>query len=323
MIIILYVDDITLLGNSLDQINKIKAALSKRYDMNDLGETRTFLGLRIRRNRKQRTIMIDQSRYIGEVLDRFGMSDCNPARTPLPSGIILEKNKGLADEKFRSHYQQLIGSLMYAMIGTRPDIAYAVTRLAQFSSNPSQDHLKAAKHVLRYLRQTQFFTICYDGNDTDTLWGYSDSDWGEDRDDRKSTSGYVFYLAGALIGWVSRKQPIVALSSTEAEYIAMSESAKQIKWYTQLFRELGFNHSPVTLYANNRGAKDLAQKAIIGRRSKHIDIKFHNVRDMVEEKSIVIICIPSEENVADALTKALGLPKFSPLVDKMGFTDEA
>jgi len=179
LILILYIDDITILGSSLAKVIHLKSYLMKSFDMTDLGETRSYLGLHITHDRSLKLLEIDQQSYIQDVLLRFGHLDSNPARTPLPSAIHLIKNENTASSSFRMQYQQLIGSLLYAMIVSRPDISYAVSRLAQYSANPSPSHLNAAQHVLKYLKGTSSMRLRYDGSSNSGLYGFSDSDWAE------------------------------------------------------------------------------------------------------------------------------------------------
>ena len=184
-IIILYVDDITLLGTSLDGIERTKKQLSERYEMTDMGEIKSYLGMRIMRDRENHCIEVDQSGYIIDIIKRFNMSDANPHNTPLPSGadVHLVKYPGQASPSDIKHYQSLIGSLLYIQIGTRPDIAFAVSRLAQYAANPSPQHLKLAQYVLSYLAGTKDMCIKYNGATGEGLHGYSDSSLGDQMDD--------------------------------------------------------------------------------------------------------------------------------------------
>src|SRR6266404_1438524 len=201
LIVILYVDDITILGASLEAVKRLKADLAKRYEMSDLGEIESYLGVRITRDRPNRCLQIDQAGYMCDVIDRFGMADANPNKTPLPAGadVLLVKYDGEASSSDVKHYQSLIGSLLYVQIGTCPDISFAVSRLAQYSANPSPQHLCLAQYVLSYLLGTMDACLCYDGVNGDGLHGYSDSSMGDHTDDRHSTSGYVFLLGNGAI----------------------------------------------------------------------------------------------------------------------------
>ena len=306
IIIILYVDDITILGDTIAQMTSLKATLSTRYEMTDLGEIDSYLGVKITRDRSIKRLDIDQSRYVLEVLSRFGLADANPTRTPLPAGAEahLVKHTGEATPREIKHFQQIIGSLLYVQIGTRPDISFAVSRLAQYASNPSSQHLRLAKYVLSYLKSTADYKLRYDGAGGDGLFGYSDSSYGDQTDDFHSTSGYVFLLADAAISWSSRKQKTVAQSTTHAEYMALADAANQAAWYRSFFTEIDYDfRDPILLHGDNKGSIDLALNPVTGRRSKHIPIKFHVVREYVEEGLIDLIRTPTLEMLADGFTK--------------------
>ena len=307
-IIILYVDDITLLGTSHEGIERTKKKLSERYEMTDLGEIQSYLGMRIMHDRGNHRIEVDQSRYIQDVLVRFEMADTNAHSTPLPSGadVHLVKYTGQASSSDIKYYQSLIGSLLYIQIGTRPDIAFAVSRLAQYAANPSSQHLKLAKYVLSYLAGTKDMCIRYDGAEGEGLHGYSDSSLGDQTDDRHSTSGYVFLLGNGAISWSSRKQRTVAQNTTEAEYMAMTDAANQAVWYQSFLGELGYTcDEPIPLHGDNKGAIDLALNPVTGRRSKHIDIRYHAIREYIERGTIVLERTPTAEMLADGFTKPL------------------
>jgi transposase InsO family protein len=308
LIVVLYVDDITIMGSSLEDVKQLKEKLSLRYEMTDLGEIQSYLGMRISRDRSQRRIEVDQSGYIRSILDRFGMADANPHPTPLPAGadVHLVKNTSQATQAEIKHYQSLISSLLYVQIGTRPDISFAVSRLAQYAANPSPQHLRLATYVLSYLLGTADMRICYDGAKGTGLHGYTDSSLGDQTDDRHSTSGYVFLLMNGAISWSSRKQRTVAQNTTEAEYMAMTDAANQAAWYRSFLSELGYSvDDPIPLHGDNKGAIDLALNPVTGRRSKHIDIKHHVIRGYIEKQYISLIRTPTEEMVADGFTKSL------------------
>jgi Reverse transcriptase (RNA-dependent DNA polymerase) len=323
LFIILYVDDITILGASLKAVKRLKADLSKRYEITDLGEIESYLGIRITRDRPRKRLEIDQSGYITDVLDRFGMADANPHNTPLPAGaeVHLVKYTEQASQSEIKNYQSLIGSLLYVQIGTRPDISFAVSRLAQYAVNPSPQHLRLAQYILSYLVGSVDTRICYDGANGDGLHGYSDSSLGDQTDDRHSTSGYVFLLANGATSWSSRKQKTVAQNTTEAEYMAMTDAANQAAWYRGLLKELGYSvDNPIPIHGDNKGAIDLALNPVTGRRSKHIDIKHHVIREYIDNEQISLVRTPTTEMVADGFTKALSRTLLTRHNTSMGLT---
>lgn len=319
-IVILYVDDLLLIGNRPTIIRELKAALSKQYKMTDLGPVSRFLGLRITRNRSLRRIDIDQEEYIQAVLERFEMADAVPTATPLPSGAVLEANPGeVASDHLRVKYQSLIGSLLYAMLGTRPDVAFAVTRLSKFNNNPSSAHFKFAQYICRYLRGTIEFRLRFAGDSNAGLVTYVDSDWAENRDDRHSIAGQVSLMAGAAISWVSRRQPTVAHSSTEAEYMSASDACRQIAWLRNFGIELGDDmEAPTLLCVDNHGAIFLSVNPAHDRRTKHVDIRYHYIREFIEQGRAEVYYVESAENVADILTKNVPLQLVTRFSGRMG-----
>jgi hypothetical protein len=264
---------------------------------------------------------IDQSRYVLEIISRFGLSDANPARTPLPSGadVHLEKYDGEASQADIKLFQQIIGSLLYVQIGTRLDISFAVSRLAQYASNPSPHHIRLAKYMLCYLKGTSDLKLFYDGEHGTGLYGYSDSSWGDDPDDRHSTAAYVFLLANAAISWCSRKQKTAAQSTTEAEYMGLAKAGNQATWYRMFLEEIGYEiRDPIPLHGDNKGSVDLALNPVTGRRSKHIPIKYHAIRGYVEDEQIELIRTPTTVMLANGLTKPFAQIKLKELVSGLG-----
>ena len=240
------------------------------------------------------------------VLNHFGMADCKPARTPLPAGAVLEKSNSdaPATDSFRQTYQSIIGSILYAMLGTRPDISYAVTRLLQYNANPSEVHLGYAKYILRYLHGTKALCLHYDGASSSGLIAYSDSDWAESRDDRHSTSGFVFLMANCAVSWASRRQPTISLSSTEAEYKSASDTCRQMTWLRTFGEELGDDVTrPSPLCLDNQGSIFLAVNPVIDRRTKHIEIRYHYIRECVERGFVDIFYVSTDKQLADVFTK--------------------
>jgi hypothetical protein len=208
-------------------------------------------------------------------------------------------------------YRQIVGKAMYAMVGTRPDIAYAVGMLGRFASKPNTHHLAMAKRLLRYLKGKPDVTIKYPrGEGTATIVGYSDADWGGS-DDRKSTTGYIFTINGAPISWTSKRQPTVALSSTEAEYMALTQAAKEATWLRRLLSDLGHPQENATVInEDNQGAIQLARNPVHHQRTKHIDIQHHYIRERVESGCIQLDYCHTQKQLADILTKPLVYEKF-------------
>lgn len=227
IIIVTYVDDLLLLSNDVNLKNEIKEKLQSTFKMKDLGEASKFLGINISRDRNNDTISIDQTEYIEEILERFNMSECNPAITPLDPNQKLDKEMSPKTQQEvagmeKVPYREALGALMFLNQGTRPDIASAITSLGRFVMNPGKVHWNALKRVFRYLKGTKKYTLTYySSHKNPTLTGYSDADWAENLDTRRFTTGYVFTLQGGAISWSSKRQATVVLSTTEAEYLAI------------------------------------------------------------------------------------------------------
>ena len=209
----------------------------------------------------------------------------------------------------RVPYASAVGSLMYAMVCTRPDIAHAVGTVSRFLSNPGREHWNAVKWILRYLHGTVDMKLCF-GGDKPTLMGYSDSDMAGDIDSRKSTSGYLIKFAGGAVAWQSRLQRCVALSTTEAEFIAITEACKEVLWLKKFLQELGFRQDNYSLFVDSQSAIHLGKNPTFHSRSKHIDVRYHWIRDALDAKLLELKKVHTDDNGADMMTKALPRGKF-------------
>ena len=317
-----YVDDIILAGSNDDRINEVKAALSQKFDIKDLGQLHHFLGMTVKQDKEQRSVWIGQPTYTENLLKKFGMQDSKPVHTPVDASsklLIATEEEECIDQQ---RYQSAIGSLMYLTVSTRPDIAYAVANLAKFSSKPTKEHWTALKRVLRYLKGTVNFGIFYSQNDTEECVGFSDADWAGDVNDRKSTSGYLFQMSGAAVTWRSKKQACVAQSTAEAEYIALSSTAQESIWLRRLTSELGSSpKKPTTIFEDNQSAIAMTKNPQFHGRSKHIDIKYHFIREQVNSGNVTLKYCPTSEMIADMLTKGLSREQYCKLRKKAGIVE--
>lgn len=308
----LYVDDLLIIGPLIDTINKLKKALSHRFKMVDLGPCHYYLGMEITRDRPRRTLWLSQAGYLDKILLDHKMVDANAVATPMETSLrltVAEKDHQ-SPPSFVKQYQSAVGSLMYAMLGTRPDIAFAVSVVSRYASNPTETHWKAVKRIFRYLRGTVNLRLTFRG-DLTALTGYSDADWAGDHDTRRSTSGYVFNVGSGAISWSSKRQATVALSSTESEYMGQTQAVKEAIWLKDMLSQLNFNDVAATIiYCDNQGAMALAKNPQFHARTKHIDIQYHFSREKVSEGKVDLRYIPTAEQVADGLTKALCKDKF-------------
>ena len=310
--LLLYVDDMLVVAKDMFEVKKVKEMLKGEFEMKDLGPAKTILGMEIIRDRKRR---LSQEKYIEKVLERFNMLDAKPVSVPLASHFklsSLDSPKSKEDKEFMSSipYANAVGSIMYAMVCTRPDIAQAVSVVSRYMANPGKAHWQAVKWILRYLRGTSSTCIEY-GRNGDDLIGYVDSDYGGDLDGRKSTSGYVFCLGGSAISWRSALQDVTALSSTEAEYMALTEGFKEAQWLGGFVGELKSGGCVPMVYGDSQSAIHLARNPnSFHRRTKHIDVKYHYIRDTIASGKVVLGKVHTSENPADMLTKPLPVAKF-------------
>jgi hypothetical protein len=310
MFLCLYVDDILI---ALENDAKLKIFLDhllKKYVVKNNGLLNWYLGIEILTEPCES--VLSQRVYVEKLLDRFKMSDSKPAKTPMDANDTRSSD---ASKEIKMNellpptepYRELIGCLMYSMVATRPDIAYAVGYLSRQVSNPTGRHWTQAKRVLRYLKHTKDLglrvTRC---NPEDfKLCAYVDADWGRDPTTGKSTTGCVLYLGNVPILWTSRLQRCVALSSTESEYVALSECVKDVLWVSRLLVDFGIPCIKVPIYEDNAGCIKLAKNPVFHKRTKHINIRYHFVRDQVADGTVELVWLPTADMVADALTKPL------------------
>lgn len=317
MYIILYVDDLLIAGRNLSSINMVKKKLASVFAMTDCGELRHFLGMRINYNRREGTLRLSQESNIAKVLDRFGMSECNPTRTPMEKGLQLPRGGPSAGEPYR----ELLGSLMYIMLCVRPDVCYPVGYLGRFQQDSSTVHWNALKRVVRYLSGTRTLCLEYRRNsDAEALVGYADADWATDLQDRKSVSGFAFKVYGCTVSWSSKKQSTVSLSSSEAEYVALSAAVAEAVWIIGILEDLHVAAKPVTIFEDNHGCICMA-KNLENKRTKHIDVKHHFIRDLVGRGTLNVEPIGTHDQLADLFTKSLEATRFQLLITHLGMSD--
>ena len=316
LIIGVYVDDLIVTGSSLAVIEDFKAKMAREFDMSNLGSLSSYLGIEVKQSKD--FIFLSQTTYVQKVLQHANLGQCNSAITPLEPRVkfLSEEGKSMVSS---TTYRSLIGSLRY-VTHTRPDILFAVGILSRHMENPNQEHYSGVKRVLRYLKGTEKFGLFYRKGDLkEELIGYSDSDFAGDSNDRKSTSGHIFFFGGMAVSWSSQKQSIVALSSCEAEYIAATSATCQAVWLSRLLGELMKDEAmKAKLLVDNQSAITLSKNPVHHNRTKHIDTRYHFVRQCVEEKKIEVEFIRSEDQLADIFTKALGKGKFLEMRDRIG-----
>jgi len=338
MFIALYVDDLLIISSSLPRLVHLKSKLSQLFEMTDMGEAHYILGLKITRDRSERQLSLSQQEYVRRVVERYGMTNCNPASTPLTAGTVLSKDDcpptlPTAPVTINGHtYASVVGAIMYAMLGTRPDLAYSVGCLSRFNSNPGATHVAALKHVLRYLAGTTDYQLVYGTPSTSVahhsdsnqaapfeVFGYCDSDYAACVDERLSVAGWVFMAAGGATSWQSQKQKSVALSTVEAEYMAACAASKEAVWQRAILAQAGVStgHAMLIL-TDNQGAMALAKNPDHHQRSKHIDVRYHYVRQQVAKRTIRLDYIATADQAADQLTKPLSKVQHDRCLAAMG-----
>jgi hypothetical protein len=281
--------------------------------MSDLGPIHWILGIEVTRDREKRTIALSQRMYIDTIIAQFGMQDAKPVATPMAPKQALSKEDcpKPSSEEWREMrqvpFQSGVGSSMWTL-ATRPDVAYAVQMLSQFSSNPGRTHWVANKRLLRYLNGMCNLALILSAPNPDepVIQGWSNADWGADPDECKPITGYAFQLGAGTVTYLLRKQPTQAFSSVESEYMAAGAATQEAMWLRSLLSKLGFaQREPTTIHVDNQGAIALSKNPTHHARVKHIDIRHHFIRDHVRERAVSILWCPMEAQTADVLTKPL------------------
>ncbi len=317
-----FVDDCFVVGGDA-QIKEFKEILMKLFKMHDLGPLNFALGIKFNQL-PDNSIQMSQALYVDKLLDKFGMRDAKIAKTPLAQKNADKPKREEAVEKLKRKiedvkmYQQIVGSLIYLSNSTRPDIAYAVSLLARSMHAPTEQDLIDAKRCLRYCKATRNLALNYNDKNQEMI-AYSDSSYAEEKD-YKSVGGYITLQAGAAITWKSTKQPIIAQSSMEAEYIAMAEAAKEVEWLRKLQAEFRPNQlsKPTTIFEDNQSSIALSKNPIHSNRSKHIAVRYHKIQELVANQIISVEYKPTDQMIADIMTKSLGSILHFRFVECMG-----
>jgi hypothetical protein len=329
-----YVDDLIVTGARAEDIGHFKEEMAARFRMSDLGALSYYLGIEVRQGKD--IISLGQRAYALKLLERAGMAGCKAVATPMEERIKLSR-QSTAAKVDATLYRSIVGGLRW-LTHTRPDIAFAVGYVSRFMEDPREDHWAAVKRLLRYVQGSAELGIVFPkrgglqlsvfseappkGEEGVGLTAFSDADMAGDVDGRRSTSGVLVFLGSSPVAWQSLKQKMVALSTCEAEYVAAATAACQVVWLRRLLGELtGVQAQPPTLKVDNQPAIALAKNPVLHDRSKHIDVKFHFLRDCVDEGQIVIEFVETGRQLADILTKSLGRLRFSELRKMMGMVE--
>lgn len=311
--VLLYVDDLLIFSSDSSLVKELKDALMKTFKMKDLGLVKNYLGININQDLKGGVIKINQINYLKRVLERFNMQESKSVSTPMDPKFKVTNSDSRSDQNLETKCRSLIGCLMYAMIGSRPDICAAISFLSRFQGQPSEVLWDSLKRVLRYINGTLNLNLVYKKSDvSNEITGYCDADWGGDPQDRKSTTGYMFTVYGACVSWATRKQGSVALSSCEAEYVALSQATSEGCWIRSILLDLNVIDSgvPIHMYCDNQSAIKVAKNPENHKRLKHVDIRWHFVRDKVANGILKLSHISGNEQTADIFTKPLNKQLF-------------
>jgi len=305
---LVYVGDGLFLGDDKALVDSKKHACLKHWECHDTGDVTDFLGMKV--NKTASCIMINQKAYLTMVLERFNMHNAKITSTPIPLGYVPQENKEAVNPVNCQKFQSVIGSLLYLMLGTHPDIAFMVIKMSQLSANPSQDHLDKAMYIMHYLVGTQNYHMVYDGNLNEGLIAHTDSDWASDPIKWQSTTGFFASLSSSIVCWQSCLQKTVVLSSTKAKYMALLDTHQQIAWIQSLFQQLGYNLAPTPICGDNQGLIFIRSNLVQEWRTKHIDIQYHYICECIEDGKVSVYFIPGNENLANMFTKNLGTIDF-------------
>lgn len=305
--LLVYVDDILITGSHLSLITDLKQHLHRSFSTKDLGPIHKYLGVQFERNHTGSRM--HQTDYAISILHLFNMQDCTPSYIPLPEGLTLSKDSATPPVD-ASLYRMLVGKLLF-LTKTRPDITHAVSIVSRFMQAPQEAHLHAAKHILRYLRRYPDYGLFFKHGEENLLQGYTDADYGQDIDDRISIGAYVFFLGSSPVSWNSKKQSSTSRSSCESEYRALAQCSCEAIWIRRLLEELKLqDNKPTQIFCDNQSSIKLCYNPVFHEKSKHFEIDYHFTRQKVENNTIKVDFISTQEQPADLLTKSLGRTKF-------------
>ena len=320
MYLLLYVDDMLVAAKNKEAISQLKKELSSKCEMKDLGPAKKILGMEIIRDRPNGALWLSQEEYLNKILISYDMQESKHVTTPLGAHFKMSAatEEDLArDEEFMKFvpYSNAVGSIMYAMIGTRPDLAYPVGIISRYMSQPVKNHWLGVKWVMRYIKGTLDTKLCFKRSANFKIVGYCDADHAADLHKRRSITGLVFTMGGNTISWKSGLQRVVAISTTESEYMALTEVVKEAVWLKGLLKEFGYEQRSVEIFCDSQSAITLSKNNVHHERTKHIDVKYHYIRQVIVNGDVEVTKISTEKNPADIFTKVLPVRKFKTALD--------
>jgi hypothetical protein len=323
-VIIVWVDDLLIATDSkkCTILDELLDNLRAKYKYKQFANPTLFLGLTITRNRERKTLTLSQEAYFKELLEKFGMQNCNAVCTPIEHGKNYTKAGTLSDEEAEfmrdKQYRSLACSLMYPSTITRPDIAFATNTASRYLQNPNREHWQLLQRIMRYVKGTTELCLNYDAK-SQQITGWPDASWGDNLDDRKSTGGYLFFIGNCLVSWASRKQGYVALSTNNAEFGALAEACKEAFYIRGIINEIipSFLPAsrPIQIFEDNEGTISQARNNILNSANRTIALKFHFVREEMQAKRVFLSHVTSQDQLADILTKALPTQTFKNIRD--------
>lgn len=320
--LLLYVDDMLLVSKDMRDVKKLKNQLESSFVMKDLGPARRILGMDIYRNRSKGVLRLSQSEYVKKVVSNFRMEGAKSSLTPMGAhfklSAVKDKDEGIDTEVVP--YLSAVGSIMYAMVGSRPDLAYAVGLVSRFMSRPGEIHWEAVKWLLRYMKGSSEVQLVCTQEKEFKIQGYCDSDYAGDRDRSKSLTGYVFTIGGNVVSWRSCLQPVVALSTTEVEYLALTEAVNEAIWLKGLLEDFGIVHGPVQVWCDSQSAICLSKNVVFHESTKHMRVRHDFIREVVDEGEVEVLKIHTSRNPADILTKVVPVSKFNAAISLLKVT---
>ena len=314
LIVQIYVDDIVFGSTCQEYVDEFVESMTKKFEMSMCGELTYFLGLQIKQI--EHGIFISQSTYAKNLVERFGLKGSKTARTPMGVTDKLSRDEAGEDVDERT-YRGMIGSLLY-LTTSRPDICLAVGVCARYQAKPKTSHMLAVKRIIKYMNGTVNLGLYYTKDTTRSLMGYCDADWAGSLEDRRSTSGGCFFMGNNMVSWHSKIQNSVSLSTAEAEYIALGSCCTQLMWMTQMAEDYGMISDSLLILCDNQSAISIAKNPVQHSHTKHIDIRHHFIRELVEAKLIVIDHVGTEHQLADLFTKPLDFNRFISLRPSIG-----
>lgn len=316
--LLLYVDDIIISGSDLKTIDNCVHDLKKEFNIKDKGNLKHFLGLEINYNREIGILKISQKDYIQSILRKFKFENCNPHSTPIDPKLKLKEN----EQPNNLPVRELVGCLMYLMLGSRPDISFSVNYFSRYQDKNSIEVWTSLKRLLRYLKGTIDFELIYKRQNVFSITCYVDSDWAGDLHDRKSISGYLIKLFGNCITWVTKKQNCITLSTTEAELVALCSAVQDCLWIKKILNDMKIQHNTLKIYEDNQGCISILQNPENNRRVKHIDVKYNFISENIKKGFFEIKYVNTKLQQADILTKGLYKEQFYELLELIGLVSE-